>query len=55
MYRVKTAMLMAALTVLLVLLGSAIGGRGGMMGFFVFAVLMNVFTYWFSDKIVLAM
>ena len=55
MYRVKTAMLMAALTVLLVLLGSAIGGRGGMMGFFVFAVLMNVFTYWFSDNIVLAM
>lgn len=55
MYRFKTAMLMAAMTVLLVLIGSALGGRGMMMGFFVFAVVMNVFTYWFSDKIVLKM
>ena len=55
MYRLKTAMLMAALTVLLVLLGQAMGGTRGMMGFFVFAVLMNFFSYWFSDKIVLAM
>ena len=55
MYRLKTAMLMAALTVLLVLIGQAIGGSRGMMGFFVIALLMNVFSYWFSDKIVLAM
>lgn len=55
MYKLKTAMLMAALTVLLVLVGQTVGGPRGMMGFFVFAVLMNVFTYWFSDKIVLAM
>lgn len=55
MYRLKTAMLMAALTVLLVLLGQALGGPKMMTGFFVFAVLMNVFSYWFSDKIVLAM
>jgi heat shock protein HtpX len=55
MYRLKTAMLMAALTVLLVLLGQALGGPRMMTGFFVFAVLMNVFSYWFSDKIVLAM
>jgi len=55
MYRLKTALLMAALTVLLVILGDALGGRGGMMGFFLVAVLMNVFTYWFSDKIVLRM
>ncbi len=55
MYRLRTAMLMAAMTVLLVLLGEALGGMRGMMGFFVFAVLMNVFTYWFSDKIVLRM
>lgn len=55
MYRFKTAMLMAAMTVMLVLLGSALGGRSMMLGFFGFAVLMNVFTYWFSDKIVLKM
>jgi heat shock protein HtpX len=55
MYRLKTAMLMAALTVLLVLLGQALGGPRMMTGFFVFAVLMNLFSYWFSDKIVLAM
>ena len=55
MYRLKTAMLMAALTVLLVILGDAIGGRGGMMGFFVLALAMNFFSYWFSDKIVLRM
>lgn len=55
MYRLKTAMLMAALTVLLVLLGQALGGPRMMTGFFIFAVLMNVFSYWFSDKIVLAM
>jgi heat shock protein HtpX len=55
MYRVKTAMLMAALTVLLVLLGQAVGGSRGMMGFFFVAVAMNIFSYWFSDKIVLMM
>src|SRR5512143_2098359 len=55
MYRVKTAMLMAALTVLLVLLGQALGGSRGMMGFFFVAVAMNFFSYWFSDKIVLMM
>ena len=55
MYRVKTAMLMAALTILLVLLGEAIGGPRGMMGFFFFAAILNFISYWFSDKIVLAM
>ena len=55
MYRIKTAMLMAALTILLVLIGQAVGGTRGMFGFFIFAVLMNFFTYWFSDKIVLRM
>ena len=55
MYKVKTAMLMAALTVLLVLIGGAVGGRGGMMGFFFVALVMNFVSYWFSDKIVLMM
>ena len=48
-------MLMAAMTILLVLVGQAVGGTRGMFGFFIFAVLMNFFTYWFSDKIVLKM
>ncbi len=48
-------MLMAALTVLMILVGQAIGGQRGMFGFFIFALLMNFFSYWFSDKIVLMM
>jgi heat shock protein HtpX len=52
---VKTAALLAALSALLLLLGSALGGRGGMQVAFVFAVLMNFGSYWFSDRIVLAM
>ncbi len=55
MYRVRTAMLMAALTVLMILVGQAVGGERGMFGFFIFALLMNFFSYWFSDKIVLMM
>ncbi|MGH7276106.1 MAG: zinc metalloprotease HtpX [Candidatus Rokuibacteriota bacterium] len=51
----KTALLLAVLTALLVLLGGAIGGRQGMLVAFVLALLMNFFSYWFSDKIVLAM
>ncbi len=51
----KTTFLMALMTVLLVLIGSYLGGRGGMMIAFVFAVVMNFGTYWFSDKIVLRM
>jgi heat shock protein HtpX len=55
MYKLRTAMLMAALTVLMVLVGEAIGGSRGMLGFFIFALVMNFFSYWFSDKIVLKM
>src|SRR3989442_1130519 len=51
----KTAMLLAVLTVMLVLIGSAFGGRQGMQMAFVLALLMNLASYWFSDKIVLAM
>jgi heat shock protein HtpX len=46
---------MALLTVLLVLAGGAIGGRNGMTFALVMAGVMNFFSYWFSDKIVLAM
>jgi heat shock protein HtpX len=55
MNRFKTFLLMLVLTVLFVLVGSAIGGRDGAITAFVFAALMNFVTYWFSDKIVLRM
>jgi heat shock protein HtpX len=51
----KTGLLLAVLTALLVLIGGAVGGRQGMIVAFFFAVVMNFFSYWFSDKIVLAM
>lgn len=55
MNTLKTTFLMALLTVLLVLVGGAIGGRGGMTMAFLLAGGMNFFSYWFSDKIVLSM
>lgn len=51
----KTAMLMAAITALFMVIGSFIGGRQGMMLALLFALAMNVFSYWFSDKMVLRM
>jgi heat shock protein HtpX len=51
----KTAMLLAVLTAMLVLIGGAIGGQQGMLVAFVLALAMNFFSYWFSDRIVLAM
>ncbi len=55
MNTLKTTFLLALLTVLLVLAGGAIGGRGGMTFALVMAGVMNFVSYWFSDKIVLAM
>jgi heat shock protein HtpX len=55
MNTLKTTFLMALLTVLLVLIGGAIGGKGGMTTAFLLAGGMNFFSYWFSDKIVLRM
>lgn len=51
----KTGLLLAALTVLMVLVGRTIGGNGGMVLAFVLALGMNFFSYWFSDKIALTM
>src|SRR5256714_1002648 len=50
----KTGLLLAVLTVMLVLLGGALGGRQGMLVAFFLALVMNFVSYWFSDKIVLA-
>ncbi len=55
MNRFKTFFLMLVLTLLLIIVGSAIGGRSGALYAFIFAALMNFFSYWFSDKIVLRM
>jgi len=51
----KTAVLLGALTALLVLIGDLLGGRGGMVIAFGFAVVMNLGAYWFSDAMALRM
>ena len=51
----KTAVLMAAITALFMLIGRWMGGQAGMMLALVIAIGMNFFSYWFSDKIVLKM
>ncbi len=55
MNTLKTTFLLALLTVLLVMAGGAIGGQGGMLIALVMAGVMNLVSYWFSDRIVLAM
>ena len=55
MNRLKTTFLLSLLTVLMVFMGSAIGGQTGMLFAFLMAAAMNFFSYWFSDKIVLKM
>jgi len=51
----KTTILLASLTGLLVLIGDYFGGTGGMIIAFLFAIIMNFGSYWYSDKIVLKM
>ena len=55
MNRIKTVMLLATLTALLLWAGQAMAGQGGFMLALVFAGLMNFGAYWWSDKIVLRM
>lgn len=50
----KTAFLLTALTLLLLMIGRAFGGQNGMAIALVFAVVMNFIAYFFSDKIALA-
>ncbi len=52
---IKTVLLLGVLTGLLLLIGDLLGGRGGMLIAFVFAIIMNFGSYWFSDRIALAM
>src|SRR5919108_5150591 len=55
MNRLKTMLFLATLTALLLWVGQALGGRGGMMIALMFAGVMNFAAYWWSDKIVLSM
>ncbi|GBD32281.1 MAG: protease HtpX [Gemmatimonadales bacterium] len=52
---VKTAFLLGTLSALLLLAGQAVGGQAGLLVAFAIAAAMNFGSYWFSDKIVLAM
>jgi heat shock protein HtpX len=51
----KTALLLGALTGLILVCGAAVGGRTGMIVALGLAAAMNFASYWFSDKIVLKM
>jgi len=51
----KTSILMAGIIALFGAIGAMIGGQSGMLLALVFGGAMNVFSYWFSDKLVLRM
>ena len=51
----RTTALLAVLTALIIFIGRMFGGSQGMVIAFVLAAVMNIGSYWFSDKIVLAM
>ena len=51
----KTAVLLGLLSGLLLLIGDLLGGANGIVIAFIIAAVMNIGSYWFSDKIVLRM
>ncbi len=51
---IKTFFLLTLLSILLIYAGGLIGGMQGAIIAFILALLMNFFSYWFSDKIVLS-
>jgi heat shock protein HtpX len=51
----KTTLLLASLTALIMLIGGYFGGQSGMIIALLFATIMNFGAYWFSDKVVLRM
>ena len=53
--QIRTTILLATLTAIIVVIGNLLGGQQGMIIAFVIAAAMNFFSYWFSDKIVLKM
>src|ERR1051325_10067925 len=50
----RTTILLGALTGIIMVIGQLLGGSQGLTIAFIFAVIMNFGSYWFSDKIVLA-
>ena len=55
MNTVKTVFLMTLMMVILMLVGSFLGGERGLMLAFIISLALNFVSYWFSDKIVLMM
>ncbi|SDM37668.1 zinc metalloprotease HtpX [Halarsenatibacter silvermanii] len=55
MYRFKTFLLMTLLTVIFIILGGAIAGEGGLFTAFIFALVLNFISYWYSDRIAIKM
>jgi len=53
MNNLKTIILLGSMTGIFLFVGGMIGGESGMLIAFIFAAIMNVGAYWFSDKIVL--
>lgn len=53
--QLKTMLLLALLSGIIIVLGGLLGGRSGVIFAFILALAMNVGSYWFSDKIVLSM
>ena len=53
--QIKTVLLLALLSAIIIMLGGLMGGRTGVIFAFGLALLMNVGSYWYSDKIVLSM
>lgn len=51
----KAALLMGLLTILMVMIGQWVGGSNGAMIFFIIALAMNFFGYFFSDQVAIAM
>ena len=55
MNTLKVGLMLIALTAIFVVMGRVIGGQQGMIIAFLFAIVMNFGSYWFSDRIVLGM
>ncbi len=53
--QIKTTLLLTVLTLLIIAVGGAFGGKTGMIIAFLLAGGMNLFSYWFSDRMVLKM
>jgi heat shock protein HtpX len=53
--QIRTTILLAVMTALIIWVGQFLGGRQGMVIALIFAAGMNFFSYWYSDKLVLKM